>query len=98
MFGTAELGDDQVGQLVDLTQQAFLVVERELKLTSFWESVPARNRLKAEIQQILVSAAFMALPKVVANRNWNIVRAQMPAMEKAKAWLKTHGVLLEQEL
>lgn len=98
VFGTAELGDDQVGQLVNLTQQAFLVVERELKLTSFWESVPARNRLKAEIQQILVSAAFMALPKVVANRNWNIVRAQMPATEKAKAWLKTHGVLLEQEL
>jgi len=31
-------------------------------------------------------------------RFWNIVRAQMPAMEKAKAWLQTHGVLLEQEL
>jgi type I restriction enzyme R subunit len=52
----------------------FLVVERELKLASFWESVPARNKLKAEIQQILVSDAFRALPNVVANRNQIISR------------------------
>jgi type I restriction enzyme R subunit len=76
VFGTATLTDDQIGQLVDLTQQVFLVVERELKLTSFWESVPARNRLKAEIQQILVSATFNSLPKVVAKRNQIISRAR----------------------
>jgi hypothetical protein len=29
---------------------------------------------------------------------WNIVRAQSPNMEKAKAWLQKHGALLEQEL
>jgi predicted metal-dependent hydrolase len=29
---------------------------------------------------------------------WNIIRAQMPTMEKAKAWLKEHGQLLEQEI
>ena len=28
----------------------------------------------------------------------NIVRAQMPSMDKAKAWLKQHGQLLEQEI
>jgi len=81
VFGTAELGDDQVGQLVNLTQQVFLVVERELKLTSFWESVPARNRLKAEIQQILLSAAFIALPNVWANRN-QIISRVMEIAEK----------------
>lgn len=31
-------------------------------------------------------------------RFWNIVRAQTPTMEKAKAWLKEHGQLLEQEI
>jgi len=31
-------------------------------------------------------------------RFWNIVRAQAPTMEKAKAWLKEHGQLLEQEI
>jgi predicted metal-dependent hydrolase len=31
-------------------------------------------------------------------RFWNIVRAQAPTMEKAKAWLKEHGQLLEQAI
>ena len=81
IFGAATLNDDQIGQLVDLTQQVFLVVERELKLTSFWESIPARNRLKAEIQQILVSETFKSLPNVVANRN-QIISRVMEIAEK----------------
>lgn len=31
-------------------------------------------------------------------RFWNIVRTQTPRMEKAKAWLKEHGELLEQTI
>jgi predicted metal-dependent hydrolase len=31
-------------------------------------------------------------------RFWNIVRAQEPSMEKAKAWLQKNGALLEQDL
>jgi predicted metal-dependent hydrolase len=31
-------------------------------------------------------------------RFWNIVRTQAPAMDKAKAWLKEHGQLLEQAI
>jgi len=31
-------------------------------------------------------------------RFWNIVRTQAPTMEKAKAWLKENGQLLEQEI
>ena len=81
IFGTAALDDDQIGQLVDLTQQVYLVVGRELKLTSFWESIPARNKLKAEIQQILVSEAFKSLPKVVTNRN-QIISRVMEIAEK----------------
>ena len=81
IFGAATLDDGQISQLVDLTQQVFLVVERELKLASFWESVPARNKLKAEIQQILVSEAFKSLPNVVANRN-QIISRMMEIAEK----------------
>ena len=43
--------EDRISHLVDLTQKIFLVVERELKLTGFWESIPARNKLKAELQK-----------------------------------------------
>jgi len=31
-------------------------------------------------------------------RFWNIVRANTPTMEKAKAWLKEHGQILEEEV
>ena len=31
-------------------------------------------------------------------RFWNIVKAQLPGMERAKAWLKEHGQFLEQDL
>ena len=31
-------------------------------------------------------------------RFWSIIRAHTPSMEKAKAWLKEHGQLLEEEL
>jgi predicted metal-dependent hydrolase len=31
-------------------------------------------------------------------RFWNIVKTQVPGMEKAKAWLKEHGQFLEQDL
>lgn len=73
--------DDRIAVLVDLTQQVYLVVERELMLTSFWESVPARNKLKAEIQQILLSEMFGKLPNVVKNRN-QIISRVMEIAEK----------------
>jgi len=60
--------EERISLLVNLTQQVFLVVERELRLTGFWESIPARNKLKAEIQQILTSPDFIKVPGVFANR------------------------------
>ena len=48
--------EDRISYLVDLTQQITLVIERELKLTGFWESIPARNKLKAEILKYLARA------------------------------------------
>lgn len=31
-------------------------------------------------------------------RFWNIVRTQTPTMDKAKAWLKEHGQILEDDI
>lgn len=56
------IDEDNIGRLVDLTQKVFLVVERELRLTGFWESFSARNKLKAEIQSVLLAPEFSALP------------------------------------
>ena len=60
--------EDRIGLLVDLTQKVCLAVERELYLTGFWESVPARNRLKAEVQKILLAPEFVSVPRIVDNR------------------------------
>jgi type I restriction enzyme R subunit len=60
--------EERISRLVDLTQKSFLAVERELKLTGFWESIPARNKLKAELQKTLLAQEFANLPGVVSNR------------------------------
>ena len=73
--------EDRIGHLVDLTQKAFLVVERELKLTGFWESIPARNKLKAELQNILLAQEFSKLPGLVKNRA-HIISRIMEIAEK----------------
>ena len=65
-YGMSE--EDRIGLLVDLTQKVCLAVERELYLTGFWESVPARNRLKAEVQKILLAPEFVSVPRIVHNR------------------------------
>jgi type I restriction enzyme, R subunit len=67
--------DDRISLLVDLTQQVYNVVERELKLTGFWESIPARNKLKAEIQKVLLSERFVKLPGIV--KNWSQIISRL---------------------
>lgn len=133
--------EDRISHLVALTQQLYAEVERELKLTGFWESIPARNKLKADLQKTLLQPEFSRLPGLVKERAhiisrimeiaeknyninlnwrlikapmfvidyaivhelahlieanhtpgfWNIVRAKVPTMEKAKAWPKENG-------
>ena len=62
------MNDDEISVLVDLTQQVFLAVDRELRLTGFWESIPARNKLKADIQRILLRPEYKELKNIVKNR------------------------------
>jgi type I restriction enzyme R subunit len=68
IFGDAEPDENAISSLVSLTQQLFNDVERELKLTGFWESIPARNKLKADIQKTLLQPEFAKLPGLVVNR------------------------------
>jgi type I restriction enzyme, R subunit len=81
IFGDAPLDDDGISSLVALTQQVFADVERELKLTGFWESIPARNKLKADIQKTLLQPDFAKLPGLVKNRA-HIISRIMEIAEK----------------
>jgi type I restriction enzyme R subunit len=81
VFGEKALDEDEISVLVDLTQQVFLVVERELKLAGFWESIPARNKLKADIQATLLQPAYTKLPNLLQNRA-QIISRVMEIAEK----------------
>lgn len=81
IFGEKALDEDGISVLVDLTQQVFLVVERELKLAGFWESIPARNKLKANIQETLIQPAYIKLPNLFKNRA-QIISRVMEIAEK----------------
>ena len=67
--------EDRISLLVNLTQKVCLVIERELRLTGFWESIPARNRLKAEIQKTLLAPEFLSVRLIKDNRSKLISRA-----------------------
>jgi type I restriction enzyme, R subunit len=73
--------DDAISHIVDLTQKVFLVVERELRLTGFWEAIPARNKLRAEIQNVLLAPEFSSLPGLRKKRS-HLVSRVMEISEK----------------
>jgi type I restriction enzyme R subunit len=78
-YGISE--EDKISILVELTQQIFLLVERELKLTGFWECTPARNKLKADIQIALTQPAYKKLPNLLKKRA-QIISRVMEIAEK----------------
>jgi len=81
VFGEKDLDDNEIASLVHLTQQIFLIVERELKLTGFWGSIPARNKLKEYLQKTLLSKEFCTLPGLIKNRA-HIISRIMEIAEK----------------
>ena len=87
-YGLSE--EDKISCLVALTQSVSLVIERELRLTGFWESIPACNKLKSEIQKTLLQPRFVPLPNLVKKRKQIISRA----MEIAK---KNNDIILYAE-
>ena len=73
--------EDGIASLVALTQELYSEIERELRLTGFWESIPARNKLKADIQKTLLQPEFSKLPGVIKNRA-QIISRVMEIAEK----------------
>jgi type I restriction enzyme R subunit len=64
LFEDKELSETDLSVLVNLTQNLYNSVEREIRLTGFWNNIPAQNRLKAELQEILLSPEHYTLPNM----------------------------------
>jgi len=82
IYQDAALNEDEIALLVDLTQRVFNVVELELNVTGFWESISSRNKLREEIQKTLLAPASAGMPGVFANRNRMISRIMELAESK----------------
>ena len=74
IHGDNDLDEDQVAVMVNLTQQLFDLIAREIALTGFWESIPAKNKLEGELQKLLLSVAYIQLPNIIQNRKHIISR------------------------
>jgi predicted metal-dependent hydrolase len=73
-----------------------------------WGSCTTKDNLNFNWR--LIKAPMFVIDYVIAHelahlmepnhtpRFWNIVRSQVPSLERAKAWLKEHGEFLEQDL
>ena len=83
VFGDKELDENGTAALVDLTQQVYLIIEREIQLVGFWESIPAKNRLRSELQNsVLLQKPHSDLPNVKTNRKQIISRVMEIAEKK----------------
>lgn len=65
LFGDTELSEDQIAQTVELTIHVTDKLQTELILLGFWNSISAQNRLKSELQSILLSPEFCGLPNMI---------------------------------
>ena len=68
----AELSDDEISLLVALTKEIFEKVKLEIGAIGFWRNVPAQNRLKGEIVEILLSeeqGLTKTIPDIFNKRN-----------------------------
>jgi type I restriction enzyme R subunit len=73
--------EEKIGRLVALTKELYGEIERELKLIGFWESIPARNKLVADLQKAMLQPEFEKMPGLVKNRK-HIISRLMEIAEK----------------
>ena len=68
LWGNRELTEDEIAQNVDLTQNVYNLIAREIRVVGFWYSVPAQKRLRADIQELLLSPRFVHYPNMFDKR------------------------------
>ena len=64
LFDNRSLTEDEIAQAVDLTQNLYNLVETENQFSGFWGSIPSQNRLKADLQALLISERYLQLPNM----------------------------------
>jgi type I restriction enzyme R subunit len=50
------------------------VIKQEVQTAGFWDSIPAQNRLKEELQKLFLSAEFVSYPNIFKQRKEILTR------------------------
>jgi type I restriction enzyme, R subunit len=85
-----DVNDDDISILVGVTKEVFEKVKLEIGAVGFWRNIPAQNRLKGEIVDILISeeqGLTKSIPGIFSRRNEIASRI----MELAKS---NHDIIL----
>lgn len=90
LYGEQTLAEEQIEPLVDLTKATYGLLVEEIKLSGFWNSIPAQKHVGGELSKIIVSPTFKNIPGIFARRNELITRL----MEIAKT---NHEKLIQPE-
>ena len=86
LFDSRPLSDDEIAQVVDLTQNLSNLIDVEIVSAGFWSSMPAQSRLKAELQQVMLSEQYSKYP--------NMFQKWRPLIARLMEWAReNHGVL-----
>lgn len=62
LFNHREPSEDELSILLAITVEITELMGRELQLSGFWKNIPAQNRLKGEMQKILLAKEHVVLP------------------------------------
>jgi type I restriction enzyme R subunit len=68
IYGEAKLSEDDISKNVSLTQNIYNLVELEISKVGFWDSIPAQEKLRAEIKRVMLSEQFRHLPNITEKR------------------------------
>lgn len=80
LFDERTVSEDEIADMVNLTQEISNAIGNEVRSVGFWNSIPAQNKLRAELQGVLLEARY-AQHNVFRKRDAIISRL----MEWAKA-------------
>lgn len=81
LFDNSDLDEGEIAQNVDLTQNTFNLIQREIRSAGFWGSVPAQNRLKAELQQLFLLPRYSTYPNMMSR--WRPIATRLVEWARA---------------
>lgn len=87
LFDNRPLSEDEVARLVDLTQNAFILIDSEIRAVGFWDAIGAQKRLESELLDLFLAPRFVDLPDMFEKRKELLARL----MEWAR---KNHATLV----